>query len=75
MCKNVRLKIFYFMLINFNSVKVAVCYHATQIFKTFHILQLFLSFVIVTGDGCLGILITFVFFHIQFHAIVSTSFN
>ena len=34
---------------------------STQIFKIFHILQLLWSIVIFTGDGCLEILITFVF--------------
>ena len=41
--------------------------------KHFKFSSCFWSIVIVTGDGCLESLITF-FFHINFHAIVSTSF-
>ena len=37
--------------------------------KRFTFSSLFWCIVIVTGGGCLEILITFVFFHIHFHAI------
>jgi hypothetical protein len=40
--------------------------------KHFTFSSFFWSIVIVTGDGCLEILIAFVFLHIHFHAIVST---
>jgi hypothetical protein len=33
------------------------------------------SEIIFTGNGCLEILITFVFFHIHFHSIASSNFN
>jgi hypothetical protein len=48
---------------NFSCTSWILCYHATQIFEIFHILQLFWSIIICTGDCSLQSLITFFFPH------------
>jgi len=55
---------------NFLCTSCIMCYHATQIFEIFHILQFFLSTIICIGDGCPEILISLVFPHsFPFHSI------